>query len=157
MGTEFASTRHLAQTRAYLPVLLYWFRPFLAIITPVTCLVDAGRTARAVYDCQADQEDELSFAAGDILHDVSDSPQTGWLVATLVRRLAIPDPACKTPFVQTLSSGPVDLPSAQACICPVDLYFFAPCSPRHMTFLLAQANGRRGILPVNFVEFVSDA
>ena len=37
-----------------------------------------GRTAEALYDCEAENSDELSFSAGDIITNIEDAEEDGW-------------------------------------------------------------------------------
>lgn len=41
-----------------------------------------GRTAKALYDCGAENEDELSFRAGDIITNIVDTEEDGWCMGS---------------------------------------------------------------------------
>jgi hypothetical protein len=43
----------------------------------------AQTRARAIYQCKADQTDELSFEKGQIFYDVKPSENDGWFFATM--------------------------------------------------------------------------
>lgn len=44
-----------------------------------------SRTARALFDCSGDNNEELSFNVGDVFIEVCDSSEPGWLLGTLER------------------------------------------------------------------------
>lgn len=53
--------------------------PFLATGGTTT----GKRVLVALYSCEAEHESELSFEPGDVINDVTESDEPGWLIGTL--------------------------------------------------------------------------
>ena len=57
--------------------------PFFALFQRKFSLSSKLRRCKALYDCQADNEDELTFSEGDVIVIIKEEEEEWWVSAVL--------------------------------------------------------------------------